>query len=138
MQSNSEKHPSKKRTWSGRVMTGLASLFLFADGVAKLFKPAPVIEGTITLGYQESVIVPLGIVLVTCTILYVFPRTAVLGAILLTGYLGGAVATHVRVGDPLFSHVLFPVYLGILICGGLYLRDGRLPRLIPLRSSYGL
>ena len=119
-------------------MTGLAALFLFADGVAKLLKPAPVIEGTITLGYQESVIVPLGIVLVTCTILYVFPRTAVLGAILLTGYLGGAVATHVRVGDPLFSHVLFPVYLGILIWGGLYLRDGRLPRLIPLRSSYGL
>jgi len=117
-------------------MTGFAALFLFADGVAKLFKPAPVVEGTVTLGYPESVIVPLGIVLVSCTILYAFPRTSVLGAILLTGYLGGAVATHVRVGDPLFTHVLFPVYLGLLIWGGLYLRDGRMPQLIPLRSRY--
>jgi DoxX-like family len=136
MQSNSDDYPSKKRLWTGRIMTGFAALFLFADGVAKLFKPAPVVEGTVTLGYPESVIVPLGIVLVSCTILYAFPRTSVLGAILLTGYLGGAVATHVRVGDPLFTHVLFPVYLGLLIWGGLYLRDGRMPQLIPLRSRY--
>ena len=90
-------------------------------------------EGTVKLGYPETVIVPLGIILLTCTILYVIPRTSVLGAILLTGYLGGAVATHVRVGDPLFTHVLFPVYLGVLIWGGLYLRDDRLPALIPLK-----
>lgn len=136
MQSNSDDHPSKKRLWTGRIMTGFAVLFLLADGVAKLFKPAPVVEGTVTLGYPESIIVPLGIVLVSCTILYAFPRTSVLGAILLTGYLGGAVATHLRVGDPLFTHVLFPVYLGLLIWGGLYFRDGRMPQLIPLRSRY--
>ena len=124
---------SKKRLWAGRIMSGLPALFLLVDGAAKLVKPAPVVEGTIKLGYLESVIVPLGIVLLACTILYVVPRTAVLGAILLTGYLGGAVATHVRVGDPLFS-VLFPVILGVLIWGGLYLRDDRLRALIPLRS----
>jgi ABC-type transport system involved in cytochrome c biogenesis permease component len=92
------------------------------------------VEGTVKLGYSETVIVPLGIVLLTCTILYVIPRTSGLGAILLTGYLGGAVATHVRIGDPLFTHVLFPVYLGVLIWGGLYLRDNRVRSLIPLRS----
>jgi len=134
MQSISPNKPSKKSLWTGRIMTGIPILFLLADGVAKLFKPAPVVEGTVKLGYQESVIVPLGIVLLTCTILYALPRTSVLGAILLTGYLGGAVATHVRVGDPLFSHVLFPTYLGILIWGGLYLRDDRVRDLIPLRN----
>ena len=96
-------------------------------------KPAPVVEGTVQLGYPESVLLGLGIVLLACTVLYVIPRTAILGAILLTGYLGGAVATHVRVGNPLFTHVLFPVYLGVLIWGGLYLRDERLRALIPLR-----
>jgi len=92
------------------------------------------VEATVKLGYSATTIVPLGIVLLTCTVLYVIPRTSVLGAILLTGYLGGAVATHVRVGDPLFSHVLFPVYLGVMIWLGLYLRDNRLRALMPLRS----
>jgi len=85
------------------------------DGVMKLFKPAVVVDATFKVGYAESTIVPLGIVLLACTILYVVPQTSVVGAILLTGYLGGAVATHTRVGDPLFSHVLFPTYLGALI-----------------------
>jgi len=125
---------SRKRLWAGRISSALPSLFLLVDGIAKLVKPAPVVEGTVKLGYPETVIVPLGIVLLACTILYVIPRTSVLGAILLTGYLGGAVATHVRVGDPLFTHVLFPVYLGVLIWGGLYLRNDRLRALIPLRS----
>ena len=124
---------SKKRLWAGRIMSALPALFLLVDGIAKSAKPAPVVEGTVKLGYPETVIVPLGIILLTCTIIYVIPRTSVLGAILLTGYLGGAVATHVRVGDPLFTHVLFPVYLGVLIWGGLYLRDDRLPALIPLK-----
>ena len=115
-------------------MRALPALFLFVDGVAKLVKPAPVVEGTLQLGYPESVILGLGIVLLTCTVLYIIPRTAVLGAILLTGYLGGAIATHVRVGNPLFSHILFPVYIAVLIWGGLYLRDARLRALIPLRS----
>ena len=99
----------------------------------KLVKPAPVVEATVRLGYPESVILGLGIVLLACTALYLIPRTSILGAVLLTGYLGGAVATHVRVGNPLFSHVLFPTYLGALIWGGLYLREDRLRALIPLR-----
>ena len=124
---------SKGRLWTGRIMSALPALFLFVDGVGKLVKPAPVVQGTLQLGYPESVLVGLGIVLLSCTVLYVIPRTAILGAILLTGYLGGAIATHVRVGSPLFSHILFPVYLTVLLWGGLYLRDERLRALIPLR-----
>jgi len=125
--------PSKRRLWTGRIMSALPALFLLVDGVGKLVKPAAVVQGTVQLGYPESVLLGLGIVLLSCTVLYVIPRTAVLGAILLTGYLGGAVATHVRVGSPLFSHILFPVYLAVLLWGGLYLRDERLRALIPLR-----
>src|SRR5262249_50202390 len=99
----------------------------------KLIKPAQVVEGTIRLGYPESVILSLGIVLIACTTVYVIPRTSVLGAILLTGYLGGAVATDVRVGNPLFN-VFMPVLLGALLWGGLYLRDERFRALLPLRS----
>ena len=124
---------SKGRLWTGRIMSALPALFLFIDGVGKLVKPAPVVEGTVQLGYPESVLLGLGIVLLTCIVLYVIPRTAILGAILLTGYLGGAVATHVRVGSPLLSHILFPVYVAVLIWGGLYLRDERLRALIPVR-----
>lgn len=135
MQSNTQTAPvSKGRLWAGRIMSGLPALFLLVDAVAKLIKPAPVVEGTIKAGYPEGTIVPLGIVLLVCTILYAIPRTSVLGAILLTGYLGGAVATHVRIGDPLFSHVLFPTYFGVLLWGGLYLRDERVRALIPFRS----
>jgi hypothetical protein len=115
-------------------MSALPALFLVMDGVMKLMKPEFVVKATVQLGYPESVIVLLGIVVLVCVILYVIPRTTVLGAILLTGYLGGAVATHVRVGDPLFSHALFPVYFAILLWGGLYLREERLRALIPLRS----
>src|SRR4030095_10221049 len=137
MQTDTQIAPiSRKRLWAGRIMSGLPALFLLVDGGAKLAKPAPVVEGTGQLGYPETAIVPLGIVLLACTILYLIPRTSVLGAILLTGYLGGAVATHVRVGDPLFTHTLFPIYFGVLIWGGLYLRDNRISSLIPLRSQY--
>ena len=124
---------SKGRLWTGRILSALPALFLLVDGVGKLLKPTPVVEGTVQLGYPESVLLGLGIVLLTCTALYVIPRTAVLGAILLTGYLGGAIATHVRVGSPLFSHTLFPIYIAVLVWGGLYLRDERLRALIPLR-----
>lgn len=116
---------SRKAVIAGRVISGLVTLFLLFDGVAKLFKPAFVVEGTLELGYSESVIVPLGVVLVISTLLYAVPRTAFLGAILLTGYLGGAVDAHVRAGDPLFSNVLFPVYFGVLVWLGLWLRDPR-------------
>jgi hypothetical protein len=109
-------------------------LFLLVDAAAKFAKPAAVVEGTIKAGYPESTLVPLGWVLLVSTVLYLIPRTCVLGAVLLTGYLGGAVATHVRIGHPLFSHTLFPVYFGIVLWGGLYLQDGRLRALLPLRS----
>ncbi|HKR13544.1 MAG TPA: DoxX family protein [Pyrinomonadaceae bacterium] len=125
--------PGTGALWAGRIVSWLIALFLLVDGVAKLFKPAPVVEGTVKLGYSESVIVPLGIVLIVCTVLYLIPRTAVLGAILLTGYLGGAVATHVRVGDGAFG-VIFAVAFGVLLWLGLYLRDQRLRALIPLSN----
>jgi len=125
---------SKKRLWAGRILSAIPVLFLLADGVMKLIKPAFVVEATVRLGYRESVILCLGIVLLTCVALYVIPRTSVLGAILLTGYLGGAVATHLRVGDPLFSPVLFPSYLRVMLWGGLYPREERLRALNPLRA----
>jgi hypothetical protein len=118
--------------WTGRVLSGLPGLFLLFDGAMKLVKPAPVIEATVRLGYPESSIVGIGVALLLCTLLYLIPRTAVLGAILLTGYLGGAVATHVRVGADLFP-ICFPVVFGILLWAGLYLREPRLRALVPLR-----
>jgi len=126
--------PSKKGVWTGRVLSGLVVLFLIPDGIIKFIKPAPVVDAFAHLGLPLSLANTLGVLLLLCTAIYVFPRTSVLGAILLTGYLGGAVATHLRVGDPLFSHVLFPTYLGVLLWLGLYLRDSRLRALIPLRS----
>jgi hypothetical protein len=121
--------------WSGRVTSALPVLFLLFDGAMKLAKPAVVVEATVQLGYPESVILPLGIILLGCVILYLIPRASVLGAILLTGYLGGAVATQVRVGNPLFSHILFPGYVGALLWGGLLLQDPRLRRFIPIRCK---
>jgi hypothetical protein len=116
---------SKGTLWAGRIFSGLPVLFLLVDGAMKLVKPAPVVEATVGLGYPESVIIPIGVVLIVCTILYLIPKTSVLGAILLTGYLGGAVATHVRTGESLFS-IVFPVIFGVLLWLGLYLRDTRL------------
>jgi hypothetical protein len=124
-----------RRPWAGYVISGLPALFLLVDALGKFVKPAPVVEGTLALGYPENVILPLGIILLISTLLYLIPQTSVLGAILLTGYLGGAVATHVRIGNPLLTHTLFPVYLGVLIWLGLYLRDVRLRALVPLRRS---
>lgn len=133
MQSGTQTSPaSKTRLWAGRIISALPVLFLLLDGVMKLVKPAPVVEATVRLGYPESVIFGLGVVLIACTVIYMIPRTSILGAILLTGYLGGATATHVRVGDQLFP-ILFPSIVGVLIWVGLYLRDDRLRALIPLR-----
>jgi hypothetical protein len=112
----------------------LVTLFFLMDGVMKLAKPAPVVEATVKLGYQESVILPLGIVLIACTVLYIIPKSAVLGAILLTGYLGGAVASHLRAGDDWFP-VLFPVVFGILVWLGLYSRDPRIRAVAPIRKA---
>jgi hypothetical protein len=126
--------PSKAGVWVGQVFSGLVVLFLVPDGIFKFVKPAPVVEAFAHVGLPLTLANTLGIILLVCTAIYAFPRTSVLGAILLTGYLGGAVATHLRVGDPLFSHVLFPTYLGVLLWLGLYLRDSRLRAFIPLRS----
>ncbi|MEP7381756.1 MAG: DoxX family protein [Gemmatimonadota bacterium] len=127
--SHSTVHSPPSRTsravWVGRILTALGVLFLSFDLVVKLLQSSEAVEGTVQLGYAASVIRPLGILQLVLLILYLVPRTALLGAVLWTGYLGGAVATHVRVGNPLFSHVLFPVYVGALLWGGLWLRDRR-------------
>lgn len=137
MQSATQTAPvSQKTLWTGRVFSGLAVLFLLFDAVFKLVRPTPaaVVDAFTKVGYPPDLAVNLGLLLLACVVVYVIPRTAVLGAILLTGYLGGAVATHVRVGDPLFSHILFPVYMGLFIWGGLYFREERVRTLIPLRG----
>jgi hypothetical protein len=126
---------TKGKLWTGRVLSSLAILFLLFDGVMKLVKPPVVVEGTVLLGYPVSLITPLGIVLLSCLAIYCIPTTRVFGAILLTGYLGGAVATHVRHGDPLFSHVLFPTYIASLLWLGLYFRDPGLRDFVPLRKA---
>ena len=125
---------SKARLWTGRILSALPALFLLMDGIMKVMKPDFVVKATVELGYPEDVIFGLGIVVLICVILYIIPNTAVLGAILLTGYLGGAVASHLRHGDPLFSHVLSPVYFAILLWGGLYLREPRVSALVPFRK----
>ena len=117
----------------GWGMSGLVILFMLFDGISKVMLVTQVVEATNKIGYPGSVIRPIGIILLLCTVLYAVPRTAIIGAILLTGFLGGAVASKVRLEDPLFSSVLFGVYFGILVWGGLYFRDQRLRSLIPLR-----
>ena len=125
---------SKSTIWIARIVSGLPALFLLVDGAMKLVKPAVVVDATTKLGYSESTIIPIGILLIICTILYLIPATSVLGAILLTGYLGGAVATHVRTGEAAFP-IVFPIIFGALLWLGLYLHDVRLRALIPLRSN---
>jgi hypothetical protein len=116
---------SARRLWAGRILSGLAVAFLLFDATGKLLRVAPVIEGTVSLGYPESAVFPIGLLLATGIALYVIPRTSVLGAIYLAAYLGGAVATHYRVGSPLLTHVLFPVYVAAFLWGGLLLREPR-------------
>ena len=121
--------------WAGRIMSGLVALFLLFDSVIKLVKLPIAVEGTTQLGYPEHTVVGIGVVLLVCLVVYLIPRTAIFGAILLTGHLGGAIATHVRVGSPLFSHVLFPIYVALLVWGGVFLRCPRLRALIPVQRS---
>lgn len=125
---------SRGALWTGRILTGLAGLFLILDGAGKLIKPKPVVEGTVRLGYAESLLVPIGIVLLICTIVYLIPKTSVLGAILLTGYLGGAVATQVRAGESAFP-IVFPIIMAALLWLGLYLRTPSLRVLVPISST---
>jgi DoxX-like family len=118
--------------WTGRVLSGLAVAFLAIDGAMKLVQPQVVIDSTAQLGWPTdgTTLFLLGSLLLIATALYAVPRTSVLGAILLTAYLGGAIATHARIGSPMFSHILFGVYIGLFVWGGLWLRDSRLRALL--------
>jgi hypothetical protein len=136
MQTSNKKPPvSNKAQWAGRIISGLVVLFLLVDGAMKLVPLDIVVETSRELGIPLGLERTLGVLLLIGVLLYAWPRTSVLGAILLTGYLGGAIYVHVRAGSPLFSHTLFGVYLGLLIWGGLYLRDGMVRALIPLRFN---
>jgi len=117
----------------GYACTGLAAIFLAFDIVLKILGLGPAVEGTMALGYPADSVHWIGIIELVCLVLYLVPRTSVLGGLLLTGYLGGAIATHVRVSNPLFTHTLFPVYVALVLWGGLYLREKRLRALVPLR-----
>jgi hypothetical protein len=114
------------RRWTGRILGALAVLFLTFDAVAKILLVKPVVEGSAKLGFTPDSVFAIGIVLLACVICYVIPRLSIIGAVLLTGYLGGAIATHVRMGDPLLTHTLFPIYVAAIVWGALYLRDDRL------------
>jgi hypothetical protein len=121
---------SARAILAGRIVSALAVAFLAMDATMKLLQLPVAIEGTTQLGYPAGVILPIGMIQLVCLAVYLVPRTSVLGAILWTGYLGGAVATHVRIGSPLFTHVLFPIYVAALLWGGLWLRDRRVRALL--------
>lgn len=123
----------KKILWAGRICTAIAILFLLFDSVIKLMGIAPVVESCTRLGLPGGSATGIGILELVCLAICLIPQTSVLGAFLLTGFLGGATAMHVRIGDPLFSHILFPTYVGILLWAGLWLREPRLRALVPLR-----
>jgi len=116
--------------WTGRILTVLVALFLIFDCSVKLVKAPSAVQGSVQLGYPESTVVPIGVVLLVCLVLYLIPRTSILGAVLLTGYLGGATATMVRASSP---WILFPVLIGMLVWAGIYFRDDQLRAMIPLR-----
>ena len=120
---------SNAQRWIGRVLSALASLFLLFDGIMKLVKPSVVVQSTLQLGYAESAILGIGLTLLVCTLLYIVPRTSILGAVLLTGYLGGAVASNIRAGMPVFN-VVFPMIMGALLWGGVWFRDLRVRNLV--------
>jgi hypothetical protein len=120
---------SNAQRWIGRVLSALASLFLLFDGIMKLVKPSVVVQSTLQLGYAESAILGIGLTLLVCTLLYIVPRTSILGGVLLTGYLGGAVASNIRAGMPVFN-VVFPMIMAALLWGGLWFRDLRVRNLV--------
>ena len=117
------------------VLTALAALFLTFDVIMKVLRLRPAMEGTVALGYPEHTVAAIGAIELVCLALYLVPRTAALGAVVMTGYLGGAVATHVRIGSPLLTHTLFPIGVAALLWAGLYLREPRLRALMPFRRA---
>jgi len=124
---------SKAMFWGGWIMSILPVLMLLMSAAMKFMQPPEMKEGIEKLGWQMHHVLPLGIVELTSVVLYLFPRTAALGAILITGYLGGAIATHMRIGDPFVPAMLVPIILGVLVWGGLWLRDARVRSILPLR-----
>ena len=124
----------KRKRMAGYALTAFVALFLTFDTLLKVLKLAPAVQGTTELGYPAGTVLWIGLIELVCLALYLVPRTSVLGALLLTGYLGGAIATHVRVGSPLVSHTLFPIYVALMLWGGLYLRESRLSQLLPFRN----
>lgn len=127
--------PPRVRQWTGRCMSALVVVFLLFDSAIKLADLPVVGDTLVELGYPRNLSQPLGVVTLLATLTYALPRTAALGAILLTGLLGGSIAAHLRVGSPILSHLLFGLYLGVMTWGGLYLRDARLVSLLPLRTD---
>ncbi|MED4753568.1 DoxX family protein [Brevibacillus choshinensis] len=128
---------SKGKLWTARIMSGLVILFMLLDSIMKFVKPAPVVEGTLELGYSEHHIVVIGALGLLSTLFYLIPRTTFFGAVLLTGYFGGVIATHIRMDAPLFTHTLFPVYLAVLMWGGIWLRHEKVRKLVPFAKSEG-
>lgn len=126
---------SKSRLWTARIMSGIVILFMLMDSIMKFIQPEQVVTGTVDLGFSVHHLIPIGILGLISILLYAYPRTTILGAILLTGYWGGAIATHVRLDNPLFTHILFPVYLAVVAWGGIWLMDERIRNLIPLRKT---
>ena len=134
MQSGTQDGPvSKGRLWTGRIISALVVLFLLFDSITKVLKVRAVMEASAQLGYPASTIFAIGIILLVCTVFYIIPQTAVLGAILLTGYLGGAVAANLRIGTSMFN-TLFPIVFAALAWTGIFLRESRLGALIPFRT----
>ncbi|WP_421894549.1 DoxX family protein [Marinoscillum sp.] len=125
---------SKGRRWTARIMSGIVLLFMLMDSIMKFIQPPVVVETTVALGFAEDQIYILGILGLLSTLLYALPKTSILGAVLLTGYWGGVIATHLRLDNPLFSHLLFPVYLAILAWGGLWLVNEQLRALFPIKK----
>ena len=125
---------AKRRSIAGYALTAFVALFLTFDTVLKVLQLAPAVQGTTELGYPASTVLTIGLIEFVCLALYLIPRTSVLGALVLTGYLGGAIATHLRVGSPLPTHTLFPIYVALMVWGGLYLRESRLAELLPFRT----
>ena len=129
-QSNTAVAPASTRLWTGRALIAFAVLFLLFDATLKLLRVPAAVDTTVQIGYPAGVIVPLGLLELALLVVYLTPRAAPLGAILWTAYLGGAVATHVRIGSPVFTHVLFPTYVAAMLWGGLWLRDARVRALV--------
>ena len=126
---------SEKKVIIGRIMSGIAVLFMLFDSITKILKTPQVMQASVKLGYPENTIPIIGLILLVLTIIYIIPRTSIFGAILLTGYLGGAVASNLRIMNPLFSNTLFPIYFAILVWGGIYLRDNFISQFVPFRKT---